>query len=325
MNRLSGPKEIRLPVSVYGKLPFYKEFLRASLASKEAQALKQWLDRGISHYWSANKLYSSHTIGPHGFFLRFPGTGKQVIGCLWGSHDEGYLRFFPFTIFVSLPAGRGPIPTPSSIDVLAQIVEHASRIRDDLGRMLSVEHFNSWSRDLSVPLTIRPETLVKSRLAEELALWSVDQFATTLYDDQAETHWPALLSYIERHQELARSAVHGVSLAARLPSCDAGPSIMQQVHIWCSLLRNGASRRDAAVNLFVPLEDSQQGIIVLQRRLRTDDIYVLHPQMPEYDFIEDLRTRVPREKSSPSETFLGRSLNAMIGLAEMSGNQSNGD
>jgi type VI secretion system ImpM family protein len=316
--KLSSPKKVEPAVSVYGKLPFYKDFLRSSLAGKEAQAVKQWLDRGFSHYWGANQLYSSYSIDPHGFLLRFPGTGKQVLGYLWGSHDQGKLRHFPFALFVALPAGKDPVPSLATIAALGQLITHARRLRYELNQMTSVESFYGWSRRLKVALTIHPELTVEAELADELCRWTVEQLATTLYQDHAAATWPALLAYIKRHQEQVQAGVHGISLAVRLPSTETGLSILQQVQMWCRLLGLGSSRKDPPMNLLVPLYEGRPGIIVLQRRLRPEDIYALHPEMPEYEFVEDLRAEVPRSREQSQEAeskgFEEMTLDQLVGI-----------
>ncbi len=317
-DRLGGSRSIELPLSVYGKLPVYKDFLRSSLAGKEAQALKLWLDRGVSHFWGANESYKSQSMQPHGLLLSFPGTGKRVLAYLWGSHDQGNLRFFPFTVFVALPADRPPIPRASVVDLLGQFITHASRLRDELASLPSVDSFYKWARGQTVTLTVRPESEVGKDIAQELSGHTTEEFAAALYGDNAATCWPALLSYIRRHQEQARSGLHGVSLAVRLPSAEAEPALLWQVQLWCSFLRAGTNRKDERANLLVPLAGEQPGIIVLQRRMRPDDIYTLHPEMPGYEFIEDLRTEVPKsrqlndnpEDGGPSET----SLASLIGI-----------
>src|SRR6185369_2956363 len=147
----SGPKIVRPAFSVYGKLPIYKDFLRHGLASQEAQAFRQWLDRGFSRYWDAEAACRDYVIGPHLFCLRFEGLGRRLVGGLWGSHDQGELRRFPFALFVSVPAG-GAFGDLAVLGILGQVAEKARDLRHALGRASDVQGFYQIVREASLTL-----------------------------------------------------------------------------------------------------------------------------------------------------------------------------
>lgn len=47
------------------------------------------------------------------------------------------------------------------------------------------------------------------------------------------------------------------------------------------------------MQLVCPLDRGGDGIVLLRRELRPEDVCAFHPQMPGYELIEDLRETVP--------------------------------
>ncbi len=286
-------KTVEAAVSVYGKLPMYKDFLKSSVTSKEAQAYRQWLDRGISHSWGATAPYAGTPILPHAFLLRFPGTGRRVIGYLVGSHDEGGLRFFPFSVFVSLPDANEVFPSLATLDLLDQFVAVGRRLHQETRALASPDDFYRWSRELSATLVTRPEAEVAEQVVGDLMTTTLGDFATALWGEDGRVRWVQLLDYLRRNQAGASGRPDLPGLALRLPTAAPGPSLTRQLQLLCSLLAAGAGRREAPANLLVPVAEERGGFVVIQRPLRADDVFVFHPEMPGYEFVEDLRQRVP--------------------------------
>ncbi|MCK5375509.1 MAG: DUF2094 domain-containing protein [Acidobacteria bacterium] len=328
--RIGGPKTVELPVSCYGKLPIYKDFLRDKLAGKDAQAFKRWLDRGISHYWEESDAYRGETIYPHAFLLRFPGTGKYVVGYLWGSHDQGQLRFFPFSAFVSLPAGREAFPSHAVLGALDSIIEAGGRWRQETAGMSSLEEFVRWSRDLSLQVTFKPEQEITSEILIRAQELTVGEFASSLWIEDADLEWSALMSYLDRHDDAVKSRPHAAEMAARFPSSGRLPLVLQAQY-WTLILERFDNRRERPFQILIPIYEERAGITILLRNLRPDDVFALHPQMPSYEHIEDFRASVPRranteaapltdpEKQQPLRTILDAGFTAAAG-SSMTGN-----
>lgn len=293
--RLGGTRSVELRVSCYGKLPVYKDFLRENLAGKEAQFFKQWLDRGFGHYWGDRQDYRGTTVYPHGFLFRFPGTARYLVGYLWGSHDEGGLRSFPFSIFAFMAGGRESFPPHSVIDALAGIMTTGAQWREEAASLGSFHEFKSWSRDLRLDLKIRPEHEVVTEILERSKQVTVAEFSNSLWEEAPELKWPALVSYLMRHRDRIKSHNHNVDLAARFPTSDRIPLILQ-THIWTMIVERYDNRRERPAQLLVPTYGERAGITIMLRKLRPDDVFAFHPEMPTYEFIEDFRDSVPRSK-----------------------------
>lgn len=291
--RIGGTKNVQLHLSCYGKLPIYKDFLRENLAGKEAQALKQWLDKGVSHYWAGHESYRDETILPHAFLFRFPGTGKYVMGYLWGSHDEGKLRSFPFSMFVSLPAGREAFPPNSMLEILGVIITAGRRWRQEAASLASFSDWVQWSRNLQFKVIIRPEQEVTSEVLDRAEDLTIGDFSSSLWRSSAEQEWPCLLSYLDRHRARIEKHLHGTELAVRFPSSARIPLVLQ-IQIWTLVLERYDRRRDRPVQIVLPAYDDEAGITVMLRILRPDDVFAFHPEMPLNEHIEDFRGAVPR-------------------------------
>lgn len=298
--QMSGSKTVELPVSCYGKLPIYKDFLRENLASKDAQAFKRWLDKGISHYWGANETYRGEMIYPHAFLLRFPGTGRYVVGYLWGSHDEGELRFFPFSVFVSLPAGREAFPPNSVLEVLEAVIAAGRRWHHETAQLTGFQDFVSWSRGLTLQVTIRPEQEVTSEVLNGAETLTLGDFINGLWRENAGQEWPALLSYLDRHQERIASHMHPADLAARFPTTER-LSVVLQAQYWSLIIERFDNRRERPFQLLLPLFEDNAGLTVMLRNLRPDDVFAFHLEMPFTEHIEDFRKSVPRRTGQDLE------------------------
>jgi type VI secretion system ImpM family protein len=294
-----GPKMVRTGVSTYGKLPIYKDFLRHGLAAREAQAFRHWLDRGFSRHWEANDACRDHPIEPHAFSLRFEGLARRVVGCLWGSHDQGELRRFPFTLFVSVPVG-GSIGDLAAVEVLGKVAEEARNLRHAAREAGDVQGFYSRVRETSLTLRIERDAAVRERLAEALREIPVRAFAESLYGAEAATAWPALLAWLTSRRAAARKRESGAPpLACRLPVSRLFPAL-RQAELWAALLQGIGAKGKAPFNVLIPWgNEPAGGLLVLERDLRPDDVQVLHPDPPGYDLLEDLRTRVPAGKAAP--------------------------
>jgi type VI secretion system ImpM family protein len=290
-----GPKIVRPALSTYGKLPLYKDFLRHGLASRESQAFRQWLDRGFSRHWDADAACRDHRIETHAFSLRFEGLARRLVGCLWGSHDQGELRRFPFTLFVSIPAS-GAYGDLAALGALERIVEWGAGVRREAAGEADPQGFYRRVRDASLTLRLERDNAVREKLVKDIADLTVERFAASLYGDAARERWPALLAYLERRRDRSRTKASPAAppLACRLP---VSPLLtpLRQAQLWAAALLGTGAKGKAPFNVLVPAlgADLAGGIVLFERDLRPDDVFAFHPDPPAYDFLEDLRRTVP--------------------------------
>ena len=291
-----GPKVVRPAFSAYGKLPLYKDFLRHGLAAPEAQAFRQWLDRGFSRHWDEDEACRSHPIAPHAFSLCFEGLARRLAGCLWGSHDQGELRKFPFTLFVSLPAG-GAVGDLSVLRSLEEVARSAGALHRTLDASPNVQSFYHRLRESSLTLRMERDKTLVPRIEKETRSLTVRDFAESLYGKDAAVLWPALLAYLDRRRSASRTRARDTAtppLACRLPVSPLLPALVQ-AELWSAFILGAGAKGKEPLNVILPWggADPAGGILILERNLRPDDVFVFHPSPPHYDFLEDLRHSVP--------------------------------
>lgn len=290
-----GPKIVRAPFSAYGKLPIYKDFLRHGLAAQEAQGLRQWLDRGMSRHWDENPVSKGHEITGHTFSLRFEGLARRVVGSLWGSSDQGSLRRFPFTLFISLPVGGG-VGDLAALRASAQVAEQAGRLYREAKGADGPEGFYQLLRGTTFENSLAPEKEIRAEVEREAATVTVGKFAESLYGDKAPALWPALLAYLERRRAGAGDRKTPLPpLACRLPLSPLFPGKLQ-AEIWGAFLLPRGEKGKSPFNVILPSgvgADPAEGLSILERDLRPDDVFLFHPDPQGYDFVEDLRRSVP--------------------------------
>ena len=282
---IGGPKRVELPLGVYGKLPFYKDFLRANATGAEATAFRAWLDRGFSRFWEADTESREADLPPHGFVLHLPGTDGAVLGRMRGSHDSGGLRRFPLVLFVSQPSGKGAGRALANVQALTQILPALLDADRTLTNVDGVESFYARARDLVVRASVVEHDAVLSQLRGDVDGLSVAGLARGMYGEAAERLWPALLAFLGRQQGRGR-------LAVRLPVAPE-PAAATQALLWTALLAGDEPRKQVPISVLLPLTEPDAGLVLVQRELRPDDALLLNPASRGYEFVEDLRRDVP--------------------------------
>ncbi len=286
-----GPDDLAL--SAYGKLPQYGDFIRHGLSSRGALAFKTWLDRGISRFWEGGPPeYGSHRIGSHVVLLSFPQEGACVHGYLWGSHDAAALRSFPFAIFLAKRAESKAGLTLDRLSFLGKVAKCAQRLRRDLKAAADLEEILGEVRRTQLKSETRPATELRQELEQALAQVTLGEFVESLYGIEGDEMWQALVAYLGR-----RAEAEDPSLALRLPS-SGRLRLSHQVGFWSVFLETLLAQGGGPVQLVCPLDRSGDGIVLLRRELRPEDVRAFHPQMPGYELIEDLRETVPTRSGS---------------------------
>lgn len=282
---MGGPRRVELPLGIYGKLPFYKDFLRANATGADATAFRAWLDRGFSRFWEADATSREADLPPHGFVLHLPGTDGAVLGRLRGSHDAGGLRRFPLVLFVSQPAGKGAGRALANLQTLTKSLQGLLEADQWLSNVSGVESFYARARDLVLRASVTEHDGVLAQLRGDLDGLTVAGLARGMYGEAAERLWPSLLAFLGRQQASGR-------LAVRVPVAPE-PAAATQALLWTALLVGAEPRRQAPVSVLLPLTEPDAGLVLVQRELRPDDALLFNPACRDYEFVEDLRRDVP--------------------------------
>ena len=287
------------PLHLYGKLPIYKDFISSGLTEPAAQEFQKWLSNGFSRRWSAREEYKGTEIPAHSFLLSLPETGRVVAGSLWGSHDEGGLRKFPFILFVALPAGRLPSDPVVALGYLESLEDRAGYIRRNYqsGRMLA--SFYETYRGARAELTLQSPAQAEKQVAEEVSEITLSDFAESVLGPSAARDWPG---FLERLSSLVADAEHGPG-AIRLPLGRALPPEVT-LRFWLLWLRRQGLVGEGQVRgLLLERSLGRSRAVLFFRDLAPDDILLLHPDRCDYDQVEELApyAAVPEALSDTEE------------------------
>ena len=286
VDRLSssgGPQREQCPLQLYGKLPIYKDFISSGLGDEGAIELREWIGSGYSKKWATREECRGTEIPPHTFVLPLPASRRTAVGSLWGSHDEGGLRPFPFAVFAVLPSGRRVSDPTTALSYLEVFHERGASIRRNFQGGRTVSSFYDSYRGARVDLPIvGPKDLAKG-LVEDLQNVTVEEFATAVLGDDAAARWPLHLEALEK---AVRQNVDGG--AVRIPLGSLLPREMQ-VQIWLSWLRLREDLPAGALRgVLVERSEGRGRAVLLFRDLKADDFLLLHTGSSDYDWVEEV-------------------------------------
>jgi len=287
---------VRIALNAYGKLPIYKDFISAGLTEPGAREFRNWIDRGFSHRWSTDEAYRETEIPRHLFLLRLPESGTFVIGCLWGSQDEGGLRRFPFTLFSAIPEGHRAADPLTATESLEALDRQADAIGKDFGPGGSLAGFYRAYRGAELDLPVKPPKRIRREAHTDFERITISTFAQTLYGGEAPAKWPALLA---RLQTLAEEPRDEGPRAVRLPLSGA-MTRTRELQFWLLWLAGRARRNGVSGLLYAP-SNTPSRVALLQRSLRPEDFFLLHPSRTEYPHAEDFSARADAESKGPNE------------------------
>src|SRR5262249_29762772 len=166
------------------------------LTDPAAREFRTWLDRGFSHRWSVDENYRDVNIEPHSFLFRLPDGKGCVAGSLWGSTDEGGLRRFPFTLFLSFPAGQAAADPLAAVEYLALVEARARDIREKFGAGGSLASLYQTYRGASLGCPLKTRDQIPREVQASDAEIPLSTFAQSILGPPAATAWPALLEQV---------------------------------------------------------------------------------------------------------------------------------
>jgi type VI secretion system ImpM family protein len=296
----------RFPLQAYGKLPIYKDFISIGLTDPGAREFRQWLDRGFSYRWAENEQYRDTEIPPHGFLLRLPESRSCVAGVLWGSSDEGGLRRFPFTVFVSFPAAQPAADPLAALHYLAAIERRCDEVRDGYAAGAVLSDFYKAYRGAEFECALKTREQAGKELKSAIADFPVSEFAESLFGARAATRWPAFLAALGE----AAGQANGPG-AIRLPISGLLPR-SREIALWLRWLeRLDAKPRRPVTGVLYTGGRGPGRAVLFSRDLAPEDFLLLHPthrgdaQVLEVGGSEE--TPPVAEASSPAEASPDRS------------------
>jgi hypothetical protein len=210
-----------------------------------------------------------------------------VAGVLWGSHDEGGLRQFPFAVFCVVPESRTFTHPLVALDYLRIFEQHAGEIRRNYQSAGALQAFYSVYRGLRIDLPARPPDQVEAEARDALKQITIEEFAGSIPGISGPKSWGDLMS---RMRNGLKSTEHDQDGAVRFPTGDRlRPSV--QMQFWLLWALGFSSSKKAAGPTGVLFEsrayEAGRGTFLF-RPLRPDDLLLLHPTHTDYEFVEEI-------------------------------------
>lgn len=284
------PRTETCALHLYGKLPIYKDFISSGLTEDGAKEFRDWLGNGFSRRWSAVEAYRETEIPLHTFLLALPGGRRSVAGALWGSHDEGGLRPFPFTLFSVLPQGRSPAEPLVALSFLEVFEERAAYIRRTFVAGRTLASFYEGFRGARVEVPVKRPARILEEVEKEAKEVTLGDFAASLLGEGARGAWPRLLERLKAACSVSPGTGAG---AVRIPLGNLIPASVQ-VQLWLAWLEGeGVLRSRAPSGALVCRSGGRSRAVVFFRDLRPEDVLLLHPEAADYEFVEEVVPAAP--------------------------------
>lgn len=276
------PKLETYPLHLYGKLPIYKDFISSGFTEEGSKDFRDWLGNGFSRRWSLLEEYKGVEIPLHTFLFALPGGKRSVAGALWGSHDEGGLRQFPFTLFAVVPQGKAVADPFVALSYLDVFEERAAHIRRNFRQGRTVSSFYESFRGARIEVPVKKPAKIAEGVEKEARGVTLGDFAESLLGPSALSDWPRFISRVK-----ASCASSGGAGAVRLPIGNLLPAELQ-VQTWLSWLsREGVLEEAAPVGSLVSRAGGRSQAVLFFRDLRPEDFLLLHPDATDYEFVEE--------------------------------------
>ena len=294
-----GPPRIETcPLHLYGKLPIYKDFISSGFTEEGSKDFRDWLGNGFSRRWSLLEEYKGSEIPLHTFLLPLPGGKRSVAGALWGSHDEGGLRQFPFTLFSVVPQGRPAADPYDALSYLEVFDERAAYIRRNFVQGRTVASFYESFRGARIEIPVKRPGKIAEGIEKEAKGSTLADFAESLFGPAAAAVWPGFLSKVRSACGHAPGEGAG---AVRLPLGNLLPAEVQ-VQMWLSWLENSGVIGDRGPSgTLVCRSGGRSRAVLLFRDLRPEDFLLLHPERTDYEFVEETAPAAPPEPPAAGE------------------------
>ncbi len=288
------PRTEAYALHLYGKLPIYKDFISTGFTEEGSKDFRDWLGNGFSRRWSLLEEYKGTEIPLHTFLLCLPGGKRAVAGVLWGSHDEGGLRQFPFTLFSVVPQGRPAADPFVALSHLEVFEERAAYIRRNFLQGRTVSSFYEGFRGARVEIPVKRPARIAEGIEKEAKGVTLGEFAESLFGAAAASEWPGFLARLR--SACAGSKGEGAG-AVRLPLGNLLPAELQ-VQVWLTWLSGeGVLDERGPSGTLVCRSGGRSRAVLFFRDLRPEDFLLLHPTARDYEFVEETAPATPEETS----------------------------
>lgn len=282
-------KEKKLKTSCYGKLPFYKEYIRFGENRRERAFLENLIDKGVAEK-NLDTRQGGATPLPKLMFLYVPDKGRRILaGNLWPSSDG--LRSFPVVQFSYLRRRK----VSKRFHLLPIYLEGLwASMNGFLGqRFENIQEFYKRTQEFSISLpsdyTMAEEEFNKRMESNRVSsLWPWSGGAET---DRQEGILRFFRNLRAAGEIEMRSMNADVSVALWVPVGGRGPDHFGLVAFWLQAVRITFGKPRCVPSVFMAensRSESAEGVFIIFRQVVPFDFLAMVNQQPPTETISDL-------------------------------------
>lgn len=272
-----------LPLSAYGKLTLYKDYINLQVNDGPAAAFKKWMDQAFGMTFEEFGGRAVTLDYPSRIVWHLPAAKAYAVGVIWPSTDEGGLRKFPFCFFTVISKGTlAGRPIAEGLALLVPIWKFAERAYEEARALSNIEAFYTAFGDRKIETEPEAQDSADGISREE---WMTGMMPA---DGAGFSH--RLTANVSNLIGGARTlAEQGAALAVRLPLSRALP-VAPQVCIWERAFRDNLKNCDLWPSMILPSDPmaEEPTLTLIWREPIKEDARLFASDVSGYDHIEDI-------------------------------------
>ncbi len=309
MGLFGGP--YKAPVSCFGKLPFFSDFIEPVHSTGFSPQLRRWLEEAVG-YQDTQRLNERALPLVYRFSWPIKKGKELIVGVLWSSSDS-VGRWFPFCLFTEIPTKKLGLQSVEDFPtVLAPIWDELQSLAVSPQGKLWTECTTEDASQAEVQKKLLDHKLIipKSEdtlrvLEEALQAHSALDFLERLFTASFWVFYPrAAWGLVDVGRSLGE--VDNAAVGVRLPASESVSGIVQAGFWLRSLKKLSGDRLDRLPTMFLPLRsESERGVLLLFRDPLPHDLQVLFGDLGGHDYLADFRRlEVPSVEPQGLEDFV---------------------
>lgn len=286
----------KVPVSCFGKLKIFSDFIEPVNKTGYGQELREWV---VSAVGSEGPRLGQATLSPTFYRMAWPIRDRKEIiaGALWPSRDA-VGRWFPFCIFTQVARSKLGIKSLQELPLamsslwyrLEQLALHPSgKIWPDLEPGEASER-EIQKAVMDARIAVRNDEPQFSRFEDTLRGLGALEFLEKLFSPSFWVFYPRA-AWILVDITRAMAQERNLAVGLRLPASEE-LSAAHQAAFWLRMLERltGDALRDRYPVVFLPVRSAaEKGIWLLFREPMSWDLHLLFGGDREHDYLHDLR------------------------------------
>lgn len=273
-----------LAVSIYGKLPIYKDYIQVGCNEKRTAEFKHWLEEAFGQPY---EIFDGRTVPiekPHKIIFSLSDGKSLVIATIWPSTDEGGLRKFPFSTFAVLP--RSMFDGQSLIELwpaLQSVWSQFTNLYEQAKSQQDITALYEKFKETQVNFELDIEATPPEPLNFQTWINAYEPDIPQLYADSLTKN---IRKFIEIYRELESE---GYAPSVRMPLAP-DTSIPLQTDVWLNSFATALKHCRRFPTLIVPYETpcALDFVCMIWREMRNEDGFLFASRPVEYEYIDDL-------------------------------------